>query len=170
MLTFVEAYWRELWFSEFEILILKSRGLKTQKGFYMFNKYFEFIKALFESVFSKGGEAVSFLDYLYVIFFTLALVAVLAVCVVVLIYSVRLPVLVYKRITRKIKDNICELDEKIANPTEDMDGKVVFAERDKLQLSLTKRLGFFLAGVVLLYIPILVPTLLFLASFIKSWF
>lgn len=136
----------------------------------MFNKYFEFIKALFESVFSKGGEAVSFLDYLYVIFFTLALVAVLVVCVVVLVYSVRLPILVYKRITRKIKDKINELDEKIANPTEDMDGKAIFAERDALQLSLKKRLGFFIAGVVFLYIPVLVPTLLFLASLVKSWF
>lgn len=136
----------------------------------MFNKYVEFIKALFESVFSKGGESVSFLDYIYVILFTLALIAVFAACVVVLIYSVKLPIFVYKRITHKTQAKINELDEKIAKPTEDVDGKAIFTEREELQHSLTKRICCFVAGVVFLYIPILIPTLLFVASFIKSWF
>ncbi len=137
----------------------------------MFNKYFEFIKALFESVFSPSGETVSFLDYLYVIFFTLALVAVVAVCVVVLVYSVKLPIAIYKRITRGIKSKIDEIDKKIeSDDTTNEDNSTLFEERETLSHSLRKRMCYFITGVVFLYVPVVIPTLLFIASFIKSWF
>ncbi len=136
----------------------------------MFNKYFEFIKSLFDSVF-RGGEAVSFTDYLYVIGFTLALIVCFALAAVALFFVCKGPFLVYKKIVKNIKAEISTVDNAVATKNYEKYPKEEISEiYNKLNTKLTKRRAYFALGVVFLYIPFVIPTLLFVASLICSWF
>ena len=138
----------------------------------MFDKYFEFIKNLFERVFTSGGNSVSFVDYIYVILFTLGLIASVIAIGIVLFYSAKLPVILYKKFAKKLQTEITETEEKIekmaecTTPTEEN-----LAEKlDNLCSKLFNRMVLYVLGVVVIYIPLLVPTLLFVFCFIKSLF
>ena len=138
----------------------------------MFDKYFEFIKNLFEGVFTSGRDSVSFVDYIYVILFTLGLIASVIAIGIVLFYSAKLPVILYKKFVKKLQTEITETEEKIekmaecTTPTEEN-----LAEKlDNLCSKLFNRMVLYVLGVVVIYIPLLVPTLLFIFSFIKSLF
>lgn len=138
----------------------------------MFDKYFEFIKNLFERVFTSGGNSVSFVDYIYVILFTLGLIASVIAIGIVLFYSAKLPVILYKKFAKKLQTEITETEEKIekmaecTTPTEEN-----LAEKlDNLCSKLFNRMVLYILGVVVIYIPLLVPTLLFVLSFVKSLF
>ena len=138
----------------------------------MFDKYFEFIKNLFERVFTSGGNSVSFVDYIYVILFTLGLIASVIAIGIVLFYSAKLPVILYKKFVKKLQTEITETEEKIekmaecTTPTEEN-----LAEKlDNLCSKLFNRMVLYVLGVVVIYIPLLVPTLLFVFCFIKSLF
>lgn len=138
----------------------------------MFNKYFEFIKNLFERVFTSGGDSVSFVDYIYIILFTLGFIASVIAIGIVLFYSAKLPVILYKKFVKKLQTEITETEEKIekmaecTTPTEEN-----LAEKlDNLCSKLFNRMVLYVLGVVVIYIPLLVPTLLFVFSFVKSLF
>lgn len=138
----------------------------------MFDKYFEFIKNLFERVFTSGGNSVSFVDYIYIILFTLGLIASVIAIGIVLFYSAKLPVILYKKFAKKLQTEITETEEKIekmaecTTPTEEN-----LAEKlDNLCSKLFNRMVLYVLGVVVIYIPLLVPTLLFVFCFIKSLF
>lgn len=138
----------------------------------MFDKYFEFIKNLFEGVFTSGRDSVSFVDYIYVILFTLGLIASVIAIGIVLFYSAKLPVILYKKFVKKLQTEITETEEKIekmaecTTPTEEN-----LAEKlDNLCSKLFNRMVLYILGVVVIYIPLLVPTLLFVLSFVKSLF
>ena len=138
----------------------------------MFDKYFEFIKNLFEGVFTSGRDSVSFVDYIYVILFTLGLIASVIAIGIVLFYSAKLPVILYKKFVKKLQTEITETEEKIekmaecTTPTEEN-----LAEKlDNLCSKLFNRMVLYVLGVVVIYIPLLVPTLLFVFCFIKSLF
>lgn len=136
----------------------------------MFNKYFGFIKDLFDSVF-RGGETVSFTDYLYVIGFTLALIVCFAAVVVALFFVCKGPTFVYKKIVKKVKAEIAEVDNAVATKNYDKYPKDEISEiYNKLNAKFTKRKIYFALGVIFLYIPFVIPTFLFIASLICSWF
>lgn len=138
----------------------------------MFNKYFEFIKNLFERVFTSGGDSVSFADYIYVILFTLGLVSLVVAIGIILFYSVKLPVILYKKIVKKIQVKITETEDKVEKmaKSNNQPEECIVKELDILYSKLLKRKILYIAGVVLIYVPLLIPTLLFLFSFIKSLF
>ena len=136
----------------------------------MFNKYFDLIKGLFDSVF-KGGEAVEIKDYFLLLGFTLALIGVFAVSIAILFFIVKGPMLLYKKLTYKIRTEIKELDLAIENQCFDKYPKeTIEAKYNELHSNAVKRNIIFTVLIVFLYIPIVIPTLLFIASNVLSWF
>lgn len=136
----------------------------------MFNKYFDLVKGLFEAVF-KGGEAVKFTDYLQLLGFTLALIALVIAGVTVLFFIVKGPMMLHKKLTLKIKSTIKELDKAVEDQCFDKYPKdTVEPKYAELQSQLTKRNWLFAGLIIFLYIPIVIPTLLFIVSNVLTWF
>lgn len=136
----------------------------------MFNKYFDLVKGLFEAVF-KGGEAVKFSDYIQVLLFTFALIALAVAGIAVLFFIVKGPMILHKKLTHKIQLTIKEIDKAVEEqcfdkyPEDTIEPK--YAE---LQSQLVKRNWLFAGLIVLLYIPLVIPTLLFIVSNVLTWF
>lgn len=137
----------------------------------MFNKYFDLVKSLFDAVFVKGGSAVHFTDYLKVLGFTLAIIVCVVLILAVLFFVGKGPVAVYKKLTKKINGEI-KATEKVIETKEygEYTAETIFNRYDELLKNLKKRKLAFSAGVVFLYIPFVIPTLLFIFSLIKSCF
>ena len=136
----------------------------------MFNKYFELIKSLFETVFTSGGESVQFIDYLYVLGFTFALIAAAIISVIALYYMVKLPFIVYQKFVKKIKKEIEEVETAVADQDYSKYPKDTIANTyETLYKSLKKRRIGYIFGVVFVYVPFVIPTILFVISLVKSW-
>ena len=139
----------------------------------MFDKYFDLVKALFESVFKTGGERVHIVDYLYVLGFTFALIAALVAVLAILFGFWKAPVAVYKKFVGETEENIDAIMKAIVSAEAEKDaGKLAAfkSEYDALEEKLTRKRVVFAAGVVLLYLPFVIPTILFIFSLIKSCF
>jgi hypothetical protein len=136
----------------------------------MFNKYFDLVNGLFDAVF-KGGEAVRVTDYLTLIGWTLALIGIFIASVAVLFFIVKGPMIIYGKLVSKIKNTIKEIDNAIANQCFDKYPKETIETKYKeLNSKLIKRNLLFAGLIIFLYIPIVIPTLLFIASNVLSWF
>lgn len=139
----------------------------------MFNKYFDLVKALFESVFKASGERVHIMDYLYVLGFTFALIAALVAVLAILFGLWKAPVAVYKKFTGKITEDMDAAMNALTSADEKDDTDMVAAfraEYDALEEKLTRKNIIFAAGVVFFYLPFVIPTVLFIFSLIKSCF
>lgn len=132
----------------------------------MFTKYFEVVKTLFEAVFRNSGENIRFTDYLYVLGFTFALIGGVIVAIVMLALIVVLPVLVYKKLTKKTHEKITEYHEKIESGK--CEGALIGISKEENTLKI-KRICFSV-GVIFVYVPFVIPTLLFIISKISTLF
>ena len=136
----------------------------------MFNKYFDLVKGLFEAVF-KGGEAVKFSDYIQVLLFTFALIALVIAGVTALFFIVKGPMILYKKLIHKIQLTIKEIDKAVEDQCYDKYPKeTIESKYAELQSQLTKRNWLFAGLIIFLYIPIVIPTLLFIVSNVLTWF
>lgn len=134
----------------------------------MFSKYFELVKTLFNNVFSSSGESVSILDYFYVIGMTLAIIAVVILGCLILFGSVKLPILTYKKLIKKLKTKRDELLKRIKS--DDAENYTnLCKEYEKVEQTIHKRFIIYILGIILIYIPLLIPTLLFILSCVMSW-
>lgn len=134
----------------------------------MFSKYFELVKTLFNNVFSSSGESVSILDYFYVIGMTLAIIAVVILGCLILFGSVKLPILTYKKLIKKLKTKRDELLKQIKS--DDAENYTnLCKEYEKVEQTIHKRFIIYILGIILIYIPLLIPTLLFILSCVMSW-
>lgn len=136
----------------------------------MFNKYFDLVKGLFEAVF-KGGEAVKFSDYIQVLLFTFALIALVIAGVAALFFIVKGPMMLHKKLTLKIKSTIKELDKAIEDQCFDKYPEdTIETKYAELQSQLVMRNWLFAGLIVFLYVPLVIPTLLFIVSNVLTWF
>lgn len=132
----------------------------------MFTKYFEVVKTLFEAVFRNSGENIRFTDYLYVLGFTFAIIGGVIAAFVMLALIVVLPVLVYKKLTKKTHEKITEYHKSI----ESGKGKDAFVGISKEEKTLKIKKICFSVGVIFVYVPFVIPTLLFIISKISTLF
>lgn len=139
----------------------------------MFNKYFDLVKALFESVFKTGGERVHIVDYLYVLGFTFALIGAGVAILAILFGLWKIPAVVYKKFTGKVEESMeAAMNALTSAESENDEDKVAAfkAEYDLLEEKLTRKNIIFASGIVLIYLPFVIPTILFILSLIKSCF
>lgn len=132
----------------------------------MFTKYFEVIKTLFEAVFRNSGENIRFTDYLYVLGFTFALIGGVIAAIAVLALIVILPILVYKKLTKKTHERITEYHEKIESGKSE--GALIGINKEEKILKI-KKICFFVS-VIFVYMPFVIPTLLFIISKVSALF
>lgn len=134
----------------------------------MFSKYFELVKTLFDNVFLSSGESVSILDYFYVIGMTLAIIAIVILGCLILFGSVKLPILTYKKLIKKLKTKRDELLKQMKS--DDAENYTnLCKEYEKVEQTIHKRFIIYILGIILIYIPLLIPTLLFILSCVISW-
>lgn len=126
----------------------------------MLNRYFSFIKNIFDGIFSGTGKNVSFLDLLQTIGFTILIILFVALIFSFLFGSVKLPCVTYEKITAGIKD-------KIATFYTSKDFSV--DEVNALENKLRKRKFGFICG-LFFYIPIVFPIILYIIDLILSAF
>lgn len=125
----------------------------------MFNKYLEFLRSCLEQ-FSAEGKQVTFLDYLEAIGLTLMLIAIVLCSLAVLLGVFCLPVVYYRRKVKKLWVDVVEAfkdhsDKSVGDP-----------EIKKPYNKIRTFRVVYVIGLVVVYIPIAIPTLLFLASLI----
>ena len=136
----------------------------------MFIKYFELIKSLFESTFKSSGNEVRFLDYLYVLGYTFALIGILIVLICVFAGIIALPIFVHKKVTKKDRVKMKELQLQIIKeekPTEVFKISEMISSIDR---KIVKKNTCFVIGIIFLYVPFVVPTILFLINRITMLF
>ena len=126
----------------------------------MLNRYFSFVKNIFDGIFSGTGKNVSFLDLLQTIGLTLLIILFAAFIITVLFGSIKLPCFTYKKLTFNIKEKIASLYSS---------DNFSLEEVNALEGKLKKRKIGFITGLVL-YIPIMFPVILYIIDLILSAF
>lgn len=138
----------------------------------MFNKYFDLIKTLFENVFRSGGEGVRFVDYLYVLGFTLALILCAGALCAIVYGLYKLPAVVYKKLTKRVFAELHAVEKQITSGESHQvicEYKVYEKYESLLKTLKIKRICFAI-GIIFIYIPFAIPTVLFIISMIQSCF
>lgn len=125
----------------------------------MFTWYKDLIEKLFSAVFEKSGEVVSFLDYLSVIGFSLLLVLAFLLVLALLGSAVAGPFFGYRKMLAGVQKSVAEFDE-----TSDL------ATFQTLRRRLWTRRILFWGLFVFLYLPIAIPTVLYVLSLIFNLF
>lgn len=130
----------------------------------MLKKYLEFLKGIFESITHKGGD-ITFLDYLSGIGMSIAIIALIVLFITLIVGGWKFPRFVYEKfiadLIKKKGDNVdqvviatrsgnTELVKELKNNQIDLDGQIA------------RRKWIFALGVIVLYVPIIVPTILYL--------
>ena len=123
----------------------------------MFGKYLEFIKNCFTHI-TNGGDAVSFLDYLKAIGLTLMMVGVIALSLATICFVFTAPVFCYRHVITKLRTSLSETLAKYPNETWDS------PNIKKVRNIITAFRILYGIGIVVVYIPVAIPTVLFLAS------
>lgn len=125
----------------------------------MFNKYLEFLRSCLEQ-FSAEGKQVTFLDYLEAIGLTLMLIATILCTFTVLLGVFCLPVVYYRHKVKKLRADIAEAFKNHSDKS--MSNSEIKKPCNKLRTFQVV----YAIGLVVVYIPIAIPTLLFLASLV----
>lgn len=136
----------------------------------MFVKYFDLIKNLFDNVFRNNGNEVNFIDYLYILGYTFALIGVLIVLICVFTGIIALPIFVHKKVIKKDRVKMKELQLQIIKeekPTEVFKISKMISNIDR---NIVKRNICFVVGIIFLYVPFIIPTALFIISKILELF
>ena len=125
----------------------------------MFAWYKDLIERLFSAVFEKSGEVISFLDYLSVIGFSLLLILALVLTLSLLAGAVAGPFFGYRKMMASVKKDMEEFDE-----NSDL------ATFQTLKRKLWTRRITFWCLFAFIYLPIAIPTVLYVISLIASAF
>lgn len=125
----------------------------------MFSWYKDLIERMVSAIFEKTGEAVSFLDYLSVIGLSLLFVLMFLLVVAVLGGAVAGPFFSYRKLLAGVKRNIEEFNESSDHNTFCL-----------LKRKLWARRAWFWAVFTFLYLPIAIPTVLYILSLIINLF
>lgn len=121
----------------------------------MFAWYKDLIERLFSAVFEKSGEVISFLDYLSVIGFSLLLVLAFVLTLSLLGGTVAGPFFGYRKMLASVKKSMDEFDE-----NSDL------ATYQTLKRKLWTRRITFWCLFAFIYLPIAIPTVLYILSLI----
>lgn len=125
----------------------------------MFAWYKDLIEKLFSAVFEKSGEVISFLDYLSVIGFSLLLVLVFVLTLALLGSAVAGPFFGYRKMLAGVKKSMEEFNE-------NSDLTAFQTLKRKLW---TRRITFWCLF-AFIYLPIAIPTVLYIISLITNLF
>jgi len=120
----------------------------------MISKYLESLQALFEAI--KTGRDFTFLDYLTTIGLTISLMAMIVVVVIAVIAMCVGPKKVYNKFMADLEVKAGEI---IAS-------KIYGKEWKELEKKIRNRKIMFAIGIVTLYLPIVIPTILYLCYLI----
>lgn len=132
----------------------------------MLKKYLEFLKAVFESITHKGGE-ITFHDYLSGIGMSIAIVAIIVLFIILLAGGWKFPFYLHKKFIADLKKKKEELVEALIaaenNPSREK-GLLESLENDvtAIDKKISQRTKLFIVGVITLYLPIVIPTILYL--------
>ena len=121
----------------------------------MFKRYFELVKNLFESI-SSGSTEVTFGEYLMTIGYTLGIAAIIVIILILVTSSVYGPIAVHKKLFASLVKKRNELCA---------EGNCAVDQIKEVKEVLKKiriRTILYVLGLVILYIPIMVPTVLYL--------
>lgn len=121
----------------------------------MFENYKNLIQTLFNNIFHNGDTPVSFLQYLQVIGMSLLLMLLLIIGISFIISIFILPKKCIIWLTRNITS---EINKELSPEKTDTD----FAKVFQLEKKLKSRKIFGCLGIILIYIPIGIPTILFI--------
>lgn len=125
----------------------------------MFNWYKDLIEKLFSTVFAQSGESVSFLDYLIVIGYSLLLILAFVMVLALLGGCVAGPIWGHRKLLGSVKEAICNFSE-----------DATLEEFQKTRHKLWTRRILFWSLLLLVYIPIAIPTVLYILSLIARLF
>ena len=137
----------------------------------MFNKYFELVKSLYDAVFVSHEGMIPFMDFLYVIGYTIALIACAIIFVVFCYFICRIPFSVYKKLVKNKEAKLDELRNTVTGSGYDKETKKIAGAQ---YMALLKKYSAtkvcYVLGVIFLYIPFVIPTVLFIVSCVRSLF
>lgn len=119
----------------------------------MFKKYVDFIKQAFNAIVS-GGE-VSLTDYLRAVGYGLGLMLVILFSGLLLFGSVLVPIKIYQKFISRDIDKLTSAD---------------MALNSSLLKKITRKKTLFFVGTIFVYIPVMVPTLLFVFELVTRIF
>lgn len=125
----------------------------------LFNNYKNLLEKIASSIFDKSGETASFIEYLSVVGLSLLFAAIIAFAVLLVIISAAGPVFFHKKLFRGIK----ERKEKF---NKDSDVK----EYEEIKKLSRNRNIVFWSSFVFLYLPISIPTVLYVVSVVVGLF
>ena len=125
----------------------------------MFNWYKNLIEKLFSAIFEKTGEAVSFIDYLSVVGLSLLFVLMFLLVIAVLGGAVAGPIFSYRKLLASVKKKIEEFNENSDHQTYCL-----------LKCKLWTRRTLFWTMFAFLYLPVAIPTVLYILSLIINLF
>ena len=125
----------------------------------MFTWYKDLVDRVFSSLFEKSGETVSFLDYLSVVGASLLFMLVIAIIIAVLFGSAAGPVFTYRKLMSGVKKKMQAFND---------DSDLTQFNFIKKKVRNRKVLYWSLFGFV--YIPVIIPTNLYVLSLITSVF
>lgn len=129
----------------------------------MFNTYKDLIQRLFDNVFHGGDTPLSFTQYLQVIGMGLLLMLLGLLVVAIIVSAFILP----KKCLRRLNaDIIAQINEEINNPNDDMPKH--FATLETLNKKKTYRTIVGVIGLIVLYVPIYIPTVLYILDKVRS--
>ena len=127
----------------------------------MLQKYQEALKRLFDSVFHSGGGDVSFFDYLSSVGMGISLLLILLLIVVLVIGVGFVPAKGYKWAYRVSHDAI---NKELEKENTDM------AVLSKLKSTARCKMALFWVGLVVVYIPFAIPTVLYILTLLAGLF
>lgn len=130
----------------------------------MLKKYLEFMRTIFSAITSNGGE-VTFTDYLTGIGMSIAILALLVFFIAMIVGGWKFPCMIYKKLTKKLFASKVELVNKLTVARTETDMTAIQSltkELADVDHALFVRRIWFAIGTIVLYIPIAVPTVLYL--------
>lgn len=125
----------------------------------LFNWYKELIEKIFSSIFDKSGEVASFVEYLTVVGLSLLFALIVAFTVLLLVGSAVGPVFAHKKMFSGIKERMMSFNK-------DSDVK----EYEEIRKKYRNRIVLFWSSLVFLYVPVAIPTVLYVVSVVVGLF
>lgn len=137
----------------------------------MFVKYFDLIKNLFDNVFRNNGNEVNFIDYLYILGYTFALIGSLILLLGIFAGAIFIPVFIHKKLLSKSRKRMKELQNCVINKAnEALEVCALSKEIAEIEKQIKIKNTCFVFGVIFFYIPFVIPTALFIISKILELF
>ena len=134
----------------------------------MLQNYKNLIQDLFNNVFHNGNTNISFEQYLSIIGMSLLLMLALIAFIVLIIGTIYLPFFVYRKYTTKEVNLLNELTnklstEKLSNERDNIRNQIYNTEKKK-----TKKSFIYVLVLIVFYLPIVIPTVLYIFTAIKN--